>query len=333
MKDGSTLRRSILAAGFVAGVVAFGAVRSAHAEVEIKFPIKVNASTERGIMTQRFGDELAKATNGRYKLTIYPGGQLYGGAKAAKAVALGNVQMTNEPNSGFTGFTKNANIIELPFGFRDEKHFQSYIRGSKSAAIRKDLDAAGFHVLALFDEGPFVIASRTKLIKEPADFKGQVIRTSGHPVVVSGLKGMGASTVKIALNEVYSAIQQGTITGVYTTFDAFINEKLYEVAPNVLMFPSYGAYFWVANKAWWNTLPEADRKLMDDLAVKLGKEYDELIWKKMDQFKAALAKGGGTLNDPTRSAGAVDRFQKAMSKTYDKLRAEFGKERVDEILN
>lgn len=327
------LKRSVsrlAAVGAIAALVAFAP--PAFAQTEIKMPIKVNLTTLRGIMSQEFGDELAKATGNRYKLTIYPGGQLYDGDKAAKAVQLGNVQMTNEPNSGFTSYTKNADLMEMPFGFADADAFQEFLHGPRSDMVRKDLEKAGFHVITFFDEGPFVIATKQVLVQGPADFKGQVIRTSGHPVVVDGLKGMGASTVKIPLNEVYSALQQGTISGVYTTFDAFVNEKMYEVAPNVMIIPSYGAYFWVANKAWFDALPAADRKLMDAVANKLAKKYDKDIWATADEHIATVKKAGGKVSDPARNPAARKAFREAMAKTYDKMREKFGKEAVDAIL-
>ncbi len=320
----------LAAAALATTLGAFAPVASA--QVEIKFPLKVNATTLRGELTKAFADELAKATNGRYKTTIYPGGQLYSGDKAVKAVQLGNVQMTNEPNSAYTAYTKNADLMEMPFGFADADAFQEFLHGKRSDMVRKDLEKAGFHVLTFFDEGPFVIATKEKLITAPADFKGQVIRTSGHPVVVDGLKGMGASTVKIPLNEVYSALQQGTISGVYTTFDAYIDEKMYEVAPNVMIIPSYGAYFWCANKAWFDALPEADRKLMDSIAAKLAKKYDKDVWAAADGHVATVKKMGGKLSDPAKDAGARNAFRAAMAKTYDKLREKFGKEPVDAIL-
>ena len=298
------------------------------AQTEIKFPIKVNATTLRGELTQSFADELSKATDGRYKVTIYPGGQLYDGDKATKATLLGNVQMSNEPNSAFTSYTKSADLMELPFGFDDEKAFQAYLHGPRSDLIRADLEKAGFHVMAMFDEGPFVIGTRAALIQKPADFKGQVIRTSGHPVVVDGLRGMGASTVKIALAEVYSALQQGTISGVYTTFDAFVNEKLVEVAPKVMLFPSYGAYFWVANKTWWQQQSEADRKLMTAISDRLAKKYDKDIWDGTADYIAAVQKSGGTYYDPTKHPAELKAFQEAMKPVYAAMRGKFGAQAV-----
>src|SRR5690242_16651539 len=326
-----TSRRLVLT--LAAAALAVAAVPAALAQTEIKIPIKVNIDTLRGKYTKEFGDELAKATHDKYKATIYPGGQLYDGNKAAQAVQLGNVQMTNEPNSAYTSYSKNVDLMEIPFGFANPDEFQKFLEGPKADVVRKDLEKAGFHVMTFLDEGPFVIGTKNVLINKPADFKGLVVRTSGHPVVVDGLKGMGASTAKIPLNEVYSALQQGTINAVYTTFDAFVNEKMVEVAPNVMIIPSYGAYIWVANKKWFDGLPKGDQKIMDEIAQKLGTRYHQEIWAETDKFVEAVKKGGGKVSDPAKNPQAIAAFRKALAPTYDKVRKQFGKETVDAILS
>jgi TRAP-type C4-dicarboxylate transport system substrate-binding protein len=326
-------RRTVLAAAAAAAAVLAIAAPAAQAQTEIKIPIKVNIDTLRGKYTKEFGDELAKATHDKYKTTIYPGGQLYDGNKAAQAVQLGNVQMTNEPNSAYTSYTKNVDLMEIPFGFANPDEFQKFLEGPKADVVRKDLEKAGFHVLTFLDEGPFVIGTKNVLIEKPSDFKGLVVRTSGHPVVVDGLKGMGASTAKIPLNEVYSALQQGTINAVYTTFDAFVNEKMVEVAPNVMIIPSYGAYIWVANKKWFDAQPKEDQKIMDEIAQKLGTRYHKEIWAETDKFVEAVKNGGGKVSDPAKNPQAIAEFRKALAPTYDKVRKQFGKETVDAILS
>ena len=100
----------------------------------------------------------------------------------------------------------------------------------------------------------------------------------------------------------------------YTTFDAFVNEKMYEVAPNVMIIPSYGAYFWVANKAWFDAQPAADRKLMDDDRRRSWrKQYDKDIW--ADDGRAhrqTVKKGGGKVSDPAKDPAARKAFRAAL---------------------
>jgi TRAP-type C4-dicarboxylate transport system substrate-binding protein len=99
-----------------------------------------------------------------------------------------------------------------------------------------------------------------------------------------------------------------------------------------MIIPSYGAYFWAANKAWFDALPEADRKLMDSIAQKLAKKYDKDIWAVADEHIAVTKKAGGKISDPAKDPAARSAFRAAMAKTYDKMREKFGKESVDAIL-
>jgi len=144
---------------------------------------------------------------------------------------------------------------------------------------------------------------------------------------------MGASTVKIDFQEVYSALQQGTISGVYTTLDAFISDKMYEVAPHVMLFPAHGAYIWVANKQWWEQQPSKDRKIMKRIARKLADKYDHEVWSDLDQNVATLKKHGGDYFDPTKDKAALQSFRSAMQPVYAKLRKSYGKSVIDALLS
>lgn len=322
---------SHLAAVFAAAsMVAFAPPVSA--QTQIRLPIKVGAQTLRGKLMQQYGDEVAKQTHGRYKVTVYPGGQLYGGTSAAQAVQLGNVEMANPPNSAFTGYTKTVDLLEVPFAFPHPRNYQAFTDGPSGRALLKSLAKSGFEGLAIFDEGPFVIATKDRLLKKPADFKGELIRTSGHQVVVDALHAMGASTVKIEFKEVYSALQQGTIKGVYTTFDAYTKHKFYEQAPHVMLFPAHGAYIWVANKAWWDKQPAHDRAIMAKLARKLSAQYDHQVWADLKDYVATLKAHGGDYYDPGRSSHAMAAFRKAIEPAYAKLREEFGAETINALM-
>lgn len=304
----------------------------AWATTTIRLPFKVSAKNIRGKLMQDFANQVKKATDGRYKVNLYPGGQLYGGTGAAQAVQLGNVEMATPPDSGFTGYTKAVNLLEVPFAFKTPKKYFEFMDGSGGKAIFKQLNKKGFVGLAMFGEGPFVIGSKKTLLKSPKDFKGQVIRTSGHKVVIDALRAMGASTVKIDFQEVYSALQQGTISAVYTTLDAFVSDKMYEVAHHVILFPSHGAYVWVANKQWWNSQPAKDRQIMRRIARKLADKYDHEVWSDLTKNVAILKKHGADYFDPTSNEKTLHGFRVAMKPVYAKLRATYGSSVIDSLL-
>lgn len=316
---------SVLAAGLIGALPAL-------ASTPIRLPFKVSAQNIRGKLMQDFANQVEKATDGHYKVILYPGGQLYGGTSAAQAVQLGNVEMATPPDSAFTGYTKAVSLLEVPFAFRSPRDYFEFMDGPSGQAILAQLKKDGLVGLAMFGEGPFVIGSKSRLLKSPKDFKGQMIRTSGHKVVIDALHAMGASTVKIDFQEVYSALQQGTISAVYTTLDAYVSDKMYEVAPHVILFPSHGAYIWVVNKTWWDKQPAKYQTVIRGIARKLADKYDQEVWADLKSNVAVLEKHGANYFDPTADESTLKEFRAAIKPVYANLKKSYGADVIDALL-
>jgi TRAP-type C4-dicarboxylate transport system substrate-binding protein len=317
-----------LLAGLCAGALTLTAAQAAP--IQIKFPYKVSADTLRGQSVSAFGESMKQATNGKYEVIPYPNGSLYTGTAAANAVQLGVVQMTNEPNSAFSGYTNLVDLVEVPFAWPGPKEFRAFMDGPSGKALLETLATRGFTGLALMDEGPMIIATKKKLVKGPADLKGKKIRTSGHQIVIDALKAMGASTVKISFPEVYSALQQGVIDGVYTTFDAYTKAKMYEVAPNVMLFPSHGIYIWVANKAWFERQPKDVQADIRKFSQQQADKYFDDVWGELKDYIKAVKSHGGQYYEP--DAHSVAAFRKAIQPVYAHVKKEFGAHVIDTIL-
>lgn len=303
-------------AAVTAGLMAAAPAQSA---IQVKIPIAVSSTSPRGQVTEDFAKEVMKATDGRYQVTVYPGGQMYHGAGAVDAISQNIVQMTNEGDNAYPGYSSVADLIEVPFAFKSLESFHAFFDGPAGDVLKKDLKKADLKILTVFDEGPFVVATAKKLIKTPADLKGQIIRSSGHKMVENALHAIGASTVKIPFSEAYSSLQQGIFTGVYTPFNIFIESKLYEVAPHVTLFPSRGAYIWVVNAQWWEDQPEADRKIMSSIAIKLAKKYETDAWADLDKYVSELKAHGGDYYDPTQDKAVAAQFKAAFQPIYAPL--------------
>lgn len=317
-----------LLAGLCAGALTLTAAQAAP--IQIKFPYKVAANTLRGQSVAAFGESMKQATNGKYEVIPYPNGSLYTGTAAANAVQLGVVQMTNEPNSAFAGYTKLLNLSAVPFAWPEAKEFHKFMDGPSGQALLGTLSTRGFEGLALMDEGPMIIATKKKLIKEPSDLRGMKIRTSGHQIVIDALKAMGASTVKISFPEVYSALQQGVIDGVYTTFDAYTKAKMYEVAPYVMLFPTHGMYIWVANRAWFNQQPKDVQVDIRKFSKQQADKYFNDVWGELDQYVSVLKQHGGHYYAPDRKSSEA--FRHAIQPVYAHLKKEYGAQVIDTIL-
>jgi C4-dicarboxylate-binding protein DctP len=245
--------------------------------IQVRIPQALAAKHPRVLTMAKFGERLEKESQGRFKVVIYPGGQLYGAREAVRAAAVGDVEMANEPESHYITFSKNFKAIDIPFLFKDTRSFHQFLL-EKQKVFARDLEARGMVPLGLWDEGPMIIGSRKSLLTTPQDYRGLKIRSSGHELLARAWNSMGAATVNIPIEEVYTALQQGVADAIYTTFTTFVNQKVYEVAPKVTLSPSRAVYVWVANKGWWGRLSEQDRQLITRLANDATAEFNQLVW-------------------------------------------------------
>lgn len=280
---------------------ACGASKSAAPEpLTIRFPQAVNEAHPRMVMTRKFAARVEAGSQGRIRVQSFPGGELYGARQAVQAAAVGDVEMALEPETHFITFDDAYRALDVPFLFETPDEFQRFIREDFSPRVAPAFERAGLRLLASWDEGPMILASRERLVRSPADFSGLKIRSSGHELLARSWNDMGAATLNIPIQEVYSALQQGVAHAIYTTFNTFVAGKTYEVAPKVVRWPARSVYVWVVNKAFWDALPDADRALLTQAAAETTTEYDALIWSNYDELvKTVRAAPGGEFYELT----------------------------------
>ncbi len=306
----------------VAVLVAFGFAYSAEPEVTIKFPLKVSLKHPRTLKTQEFAKWVEKYSNGKIKVEVYPGSQLYKTKEGLQALTMGGVEMMNPPNGHLVAYSKLFDLIELPFIFNTPQDFWNFLYSDIGWKIIKSAEKSNIVGLTAMDEGPMVIAAKDHFVKSPKDFKGMKIRTSGHPIVEDAIRTFGGSTVRLPLGEVYTAAQQGVINGVYTTFSAYMKKHLYEVLPYVTLFPNHGAYVWVASKQWWDKLPPYYKYIIETAAKSAAAEYDVEIWSNLDNYIQQLKSHGGHYYRPTPKD--LKAMEKAFSPNWKKYKAKYG---------
>lgn len=244
----------------------------------IRFPQAVNETHPRMVMTRKFAAKVEERTGGRLKVQSFPGGELYGARQAVQAAAVGDVEMALEPETHFITFDDAFRALDVPFQFETTESFQQFVRQQFEPKVAPSLERSGLTLIASWDEGPMILAGRTRLVRTPDDLRGLKIRSSGHDLLARSWNEMGAATLNIPIQEVYSALQQGVAEAIYTTFNTFVAGKTYEVAPKVVRWPSRSIYVWVVNTAFWNSLTQEDRATVRQAADEITGEYNAVIW-------------------------------------------------------
>lgn len=262
---------------------AFTPVTSASAaEVTLRFSHFLPAvASQHTKIIQVWADKVAKESDGRINVEIYPAGGLAKATKQYEAVEhnIADVAFVIQ------GYTANrfplSQIVELPGVVKSAEHgscvLQSLYDESLISSEYKDTKP-----LFLFTHGQGLIHTKEKSIQSPEDLAGLRIR---RPTAVVGklLEGLGAQPVGMPAPHVYQALQRGVIDGVAMPWQAALVFRLNELnKAHTEVGGLYSLAFAVTmNKNVYDRLPEDLKQVIDNNSGRewsriAGKVYDEL---------------------------------------------------------
>lgn len=109
-------------------------------------------------------------------------------------------------------FTPLANIEAMPYMFSSYDHFMSVWYSDLGQEIKDAVgDDAGFKLMGASYRGPRAVCA-TKELKTIADFKGFKLRAPNLEMYLKTWQWAGANPTPVPMNEVYTALQQKTVT-------------------------------------------------------------------------------------------------------------------------
>jgi len=235
--------------------------------------------------------EVEKATEGRVKITIFPGATL------AKPADLYDSTVTAIADFVYTlpayspGKFPLTEGPELPFLFSSAKHVTETLYGlwEKFPEFRKEYGEVKMCWLWAGDPGQLFTK---KPVRTMADLKGMKIRVHG-PATKDLASAFGASPITSPVGEQYEMLKRGVIDGVFTPWSASLHFRLYEVTSHATVMNAYvPIMISVMNKETFEKLSPKDKKILDDMlgkkvAIKGATIYDDLALKSIDTHKKA----------------------------------------------
>ena len=264
-----------------------------------------------------WANEVAKATNGEVRVTLYPSMQLGGKPpELYRQAAEGVVDLV------FTlpGYTSPAfprvGIIELPGLKRD---------GLAATDMMWDLldpyllpEFQGTKVIALWGAEDAGLMTRTnKAYRSMDDLKGLRIRAPSA-AQAKQIQFMGAVPIAAPITEVYPGLERGTMDGAMVPFTTILDFRLGEVARGfTISGPIFGrSVFLVAmNQKKYDSLSPAARAAIDKLSGRaLSRRATEVYIKRAEE---AVKSVRGKADVVELSKAEQDRISKALRPIID----------------
>ena len=271
----------------------------------IKFRLAHGRATNHitGRAVEKFKEFVQTASSGRLQIDIFPDAQLYDDQKAPGAIAGDYIQMACTSNVVLTGWVPGWDILSMPFLFKSDQQFNEFTKTDAWQRLLRDTEAKKLKVVSFWPGGSVFFWNRTKQINSIGDFRGIKTRVLESPIHKDIIGGVGANPIVISGPEVYTALQQGMIDGVFTTVDTHYTLKWFEYTKYGLVNPilMVGTGILISQRAWTALPPDLQKVIMEQGRKTSDWETPE-ITKQTNEFLKTIEAKGVSLNELSPSA-------------------------------
>lgn len=236
------------------------------------------------IAMKEFGEAFYEATDGAYRVEIYPNAILGDQAAVAEFVRTGAIQMAMVPCSIPEGYDPDFAIVGAPYLYDDMDHLERVVLSGTFDELFKSTRKFNFEVVGAYNSGARNVYT-DKPINTPEDLKGYKIRVMDSESYIEMMNLMGGVGIPMSQGEVYTAVQQKVIEGGENSERVYTDFKHYEVAP----YYSYTQHIVLPDVVLANT------EFLDNMTPEHRKIYDELMQESVEKeftlFKASVLEG------------------------------------------
>lgn len=226
------------------------------------------------ISYQAFSDNLYEKTNGRYKLEIYPNGELGTEETCLQQVLTGTLDMLPVSVSTLGNVVDECNIFSFPFMIESYDAFvdlamDEEFRASQAEAIKEQ---TGCQFLGFGYAVGRGVGNSKREVRTADDLKGLKIRTLGNPIIVDTYNAFGATATSVPFKEVYTALQQNMIDGEDSTVSSNLDQRFCEINKHFTILNStFQTAAMLVSPAVWDSIPAEDQEIF----IQCGLEMDE----------------------------------------------------------
>ena len=161
---------------------------------------------------QVIADEVADAGVG-LTVEIFPASQLGGDADRIASVVSGDIDMDIQGASALGAVYEPVAVLDAAYAFDDSDHLARFFDGDASDELLDGFESeTGVHTLGAWSAGMREFTANEP-IRSPDDLDGLRMRFPNSPQFLMNAKALGADATEVAYEELFLALQQGTVDG------------------------------------------------------------------------------------------------------------------------
>ena len=266
------------------------------------------------VAMDRFAELLAEKTGGEITLQMFHGGTLGSQPDAIEQVRLGGLEIGNFNLGPIGPIAPEANVVSLPFIFKDVPHMFRVLNGEGGEMIAEGMAAKGLLPLAWYDAGARSFYNGTKPINTPEDVAGMKVRVMNNDLYSGMISELGGNPSPMAFAEVYQALKTGVVDGAENNWPSYESTGHFEVAgyyslSQHLIIPECLCI----NADAYNALSDDMKTAVKEAAVESA-ELQRELWAEREAASRKMVEEAGVTTNEIADKGP---FQKAMQPVYE----------------
>jgi len=270
------------------------------------------------VALDKFAELLDERSNGDITLKLFHSGVLGNQPDAIEQVRIGGLAVGNFNLGPIGPIAPEANVVSLPFIFKDIGHMHRALDGEAGAQISAGMAKKGLVALAWYDAGARSFYNSKKPVTSPADIEGMKVRVMSNDLYSGMISAMGGNPSPMAFAEVFQSLKTGVVDGAENNWPSYESTGHFEVAgfysnSQHLIIPECVCI----NADIFNELSAEDQEMVT-AAARESADLQRELWEQREiSSRDKVVAAGVQFNEiPDKSE-----FQAAMQPVYDKYLA------------
>lgn len=262
----------------------------AYAAESLTFSIFFPPTHEQAVAAADFAQEVEERTDGRVKITTFPGGTLTKAPQVYDGVVNGISDMGNSCFAYTRGRFPVTAALDLPVGYPNGKVASQVVHQFVKKINPPELQDV--KVLYVHAHGPGLLHTQEP-VRSLEDLKGMKIRATGLSAKV--VEALGAVPVAMPQPGTYEALQKGVVEGTLGPIEVLKGWKQGEVIDYTTEAFDIGyttAMFVVMNRSAWDSLPTEVQQVIDEVSEEWVAVHGER-WDQADRAGREFTKSLG----------------------------------------
>ncbi len=299
-------------------------------ELKLGFVTAASEGDPYFITSKKFGELVEGYTQGKYKVKLFPSGQLGNESEMIKNLTMGSMDFGVITNAPTGAFVKSFMVFDLPFIFPNEQVAHKVLDGEAGKMVLAKLNKLQIVGLAVSEGGFRHMINNVRPINTPEDTKGIKFRVMTTPIYIALFQSLGSNAVPLPWGEVFTAMQQKVVDGLEIPLSVIFANKFYEVAKYLsLTNHTYSPLILMCSEQRWKKFSAEEKEIFKRSAYEAAVYQRNAAKNINEETLKKLKEAGMVINEIADKKP----FQDAVRPMYKQFEDEIGKDVFEAVMN